>query len=196
MRWHARTIVQRHGALRARRPQIKRDSLGRRHQERRVPKFLVGLLIALAGAAPLNGQGKPEIVLDKICFDSIAPGTSRPCRALVKEPSAHSLGQVLASLVRRLAADSLSVALRDSSEHSVTLEARPQAIGLICRKQLPQRALPQIAFHIAVKGDQQASQLDGYVTGQAAWLDSEKSPHLLLTLCYVGLLIAAVDSVQ
>ncbi len=28
MRWRARTIVQRHGALRASRPQLKRDSLG------------------------------------------------------------------------------------------------------------------------------------------------------------------------
>ena len=30
MRWRARTIVQRHGALRAIRPQLKRDSLGGR----------------------------------------------------------------------------------------------------------------------------------------------------------------------
>ena len=29
VRWRARTIVQRHGALRARRPQLKRDPLGR-----------------------------------------------------------------------------------------------------------------------------------------------------------------------
>jgi hypothetical protein len=159
-------------------------------------QFGAATLLALAVAASSSAQGKPEIVLDKVCFDSVALGTTRACLAVVKEPSGHSFSLVLASILRRLAADSLTIAVRDSSEHAVTLEARPQPVGLVCRSQLPQRASPQLAFRVSLKGDAQASLLEGHVTGRASGTGDEKSPHLLLALCYVGLLIAATDSVQ
>ncbi len=62
MRWRARTIVQLHGALRAGRPQLKRDPLGRQTSttaEDTVDpsSFLLGALLASAKALGIGAVG-------------------------------------------------------------------------------------------------------------------------------------------
>jgi len=80
VRWRAQTIVQRHGALRARRPQLKRDPLDSavKIMIRELALLMVALPGALAGQRPFTLPG-----------DSLVPGTYtiRICRASCDSPT-------------------------------------------------------------------------------------------------------------